>query len=101
MSWPRLHPEAAAELHASIAWTQERSPDAATLLFIDLDATLTRIATAPCQFPVWPSDPTIRRAILTRHPYVVYFLGGAPGGGVGVAVAHTRREPGYWRSRSI
>ncbi|MBK7759915.1 MAG: type II toxin-antitoxin system RelE/ParE family toxin [Deltaproteobacteria bacterium] len=101
MSWPRLHPEAAAELQASIEWTQERSPAAAKLLFIELDATLTRIATAPCQFPVWQSDPTIRRAVLTQHPYIVYSLGDAPGETVVLAVAHTRREPGYWRSRSI
>ena len=33
MSWPRLHPEAAAELQESIRWTQERSPAAAATQF--------------------------------------------------------------------
>jgi plasmid stabilization system protein ParE len=100
MSWPRLHPEAAAELQESIRWTQERSPVAAKMLFVELDATLTRIAAAPCQFPVWPADPTIRRAVLTQVPDVVYSLGDTPGETVVLAVAHTRREPGYWRART-
>ena len=101
MSWPRLHPEAAVELQLSIHWTQQRDPGAADSLFEALDATLIRVADAPCQFPTWPSDPTIRRAILTRHPYVIYFCGDAPGEVVVMAVTHARRDPEYWRDRSI
>jgi plasmid stabilization system protein ParE len=45
-----------------------------------------------------PADPSLRRLILNRFPFTLYYSA-APDVLLIVAVAHQRRRPGYWRSR--
>jgi hypothetical protein len=48
--------------------------------------------------PIWPGLDDVRRVKVRRHPYlVVYVLHGDYL--VIVAVAHTRKNPGYWVDR--
>lgn len=48
--------------------------------------------------PVRSSKVDLRRFVLHRFPYVIVYLVD-PGEIVVLAVAHTRRRPGYWRRR--
>ena len=48
----------------------------------------------------WPTDPEYRQAIVDVFPYVVFYrIDEARRTLVIVAIAHTRREPGYWKTR--
>lgn len=58
--------------------------------------TFAAVDRAPEQFPVALDD--IRKALVRRFPYVVYFVA-LPGGVAVVAVAHGRRHPRRWQSR--
>ena len=53
--------------------------------------------TRPLQFP--EVEPNVRRALLRRFPFAVYFL--AEAGTVEIiAVLHMRRDPETWRTGS-
>jgi plasmid stabilization system protein ParE len=45
-----------------------------------------------------PIDPNLRRIVLTRFPYYLIYSFTQDMLRI-VAVAHTRRRPGYWRTR--
>jgi plasmid stabilization system protein ParE len=66
----------------------------------ELRATFQRIALAPMSFTRihGARSPVLRRARVQRFPYiVVYYLHrGEP---VVVAIAHSKRDQGYWRTR--
>jgi toxin ParE1/3/4 len=67
------------------------------LRFVDeLDYVLKRIAASPLQFPKF--DSRIRRGLLKRFPYSVYFLASDEQVEV-IAVLHQHRHPDNWRSR--
>ncbi|MBI3201306.1 MAG: type II toxin-antitoxin system RelE/ParE family toxin [Myxococcales bacterium] len=68
--------------------------------FLDeVDALAARIAERPLEFPLWKDARPYRKAVmLKRFPFVMYFR--FSGDEVYVlAVAHGKREPGYWVSR--
>jgi len=70
--------------------------------FLDeFERTLVLIASRPSSFPRlldMPPDLSIRRALLPRFPYALVFM--ELGGEVRVlAVAHVKRQPGYWLNR--
>lgn len=58
--------------------------------------TFAAVDRAPEQFPVALDD--VRKALVRRFPYVVYFVV-LPAGVVVIAVAHGRRHPRRWQSR--
>lgn len=67
--------------------------------FLDeVNAVFERIAAGPARFPRWLDDARYRRAVLSRFPYVVMFTDESSTRTVTiVAVAHTSRNPGYWK----
>lgn len=91
------HPEAEAELLAAVEWYDDEAELGLDLL-AEVRECSARIAAAPESFPSDPEIDEVRRARLKRFPYwlvfavqdeVIFIL----------AVAHVRREPGYWRGR--
>ena len=67
------------------------------LRFLDeLDYVLNRVTTAPFQFPA--IHPGVRRALLNRFPYSVYFVAGDEEVEI-IAVLHQHRHPDTSRSR--
>jgi plasmid stabilization system protein ParE len=68
------------------------------LRFLDeLNATFSRIRALPRQFPLLQRN--LRRALLRRFPYAVYFLPRNGAELVIIAVLHQRRKPATWRRR--
>jgi len=67
------------------------------LQFVDaLDALLRRVAESPLQFPSIVAD--VRRALLQRFPYGVYFIRSETAVEI-IAVLHLHRHPGTWKRR--
>ena len=62
----------------------------------EIDHLLGRLVKNPSLFPVVHRD--IRKAVVRRFPYCVYFRVRA-GGIVILAVMHTARRPGEWQDR--
>jgi plasmid stabilization system protein ParE len=63
-------------------------------LLVELDAVFDRIREAPDQFPL--VEGTVRRALLHKFPYSVYYSAGVDCIDV-VAVIHQRRYPATWK----
>lgn len=91
-----LQPAALAEAEAAAAWYAERDQRVGALFVEALDAALHRIAEAPGRWPAYLHGT--RRVRLGRFPYVVVYRE-EPARILVVAVAHTRRRPGFWSER--
>jgi plasmid stabilization system protein ParE len=92
-----VHPRAVAEARAARRWYARRLPALATRFLAELDDAVTHITTAPQQGPAYLHGMRVYH--LHRFPYLVVYRDLGTTVQV-IAVAHTRRRPGYWRRRS-
>ena len=92
-----FHPDAAAELLAAEEWYAERSMVAARSFIEESNAVFDRLQEAPERWPM--SEDGTRRALFGRFPFSVIYRVRADRVAEVVAVAHQRREPGYWKYR--
>jgi hypothetical protein len=68
-----ITPDAAAQLFIASQWYDEREPNS-TLgleLVAEFDEVLDFVCESPEMFPVY--DGTVRRALLNRFPYAIYY----------------------------
>ena len=93
-----IHPEAIAEARAAREWYQVRSADAANAFLAELDAGIESIRIAPDLYPSYLHGT--RRYLMRRFPYLIIYRAMSAMIEV-VAVAHARRRPGYWKTRSV
>ncbi|MFI5197921.1 MAG: hypothetical protein ACHQJD_04835 [Thermoanaerobaculia bacterium] len=97
----RVHPAAAEEAEAAVAWYEHEREGLGRTLKGDLDAAAARLASGledgmPARGQAAASGA--RRLILARFHYdVVFLLDGADV--TIIAYAHHARRPGYWRDR--
>ena len=96
-----LHPEAAEELEAAAAWHDRERSGYGELLYDEVRrrvAQATRFPRSGAPVRGFDARYDVRSYGLRRFPYriVTAVVIGAP---LVVAVAHVRREPGYWRAR--
>jgi plasmid stabilization system protein ParE len=94
----RFLEEAKAELLDALAFYNRRTPGAGERLLEDVLETADRIREDPLRWPV--EDDGYRRWRLLVFPYALRYGVAADGNIVIVAVAHAKREPGYFRGRS-
>lgn len=93
-----LHAAAQAELAEAAGWYAEREP-AAAVRFVDVIAeALETIGAMPLAFPLIAGGAGARRMRIRRFPYVLIYV--TSPSLVVLAIAHTRRKPGYWRKRA-
>jgi plasmid stabilization system protein ParE len=90
------HPEARLEADDAFDWYLERSVRAAERFYLELEKAHTAIQDLPESWAKYLYGT--RRYILNRYPYVVVYRVANQRIEV-IAVAHGRREPGYWRHR--
>jgi toxin ParE1/3/4 len=99
-----LHPEAHAELRAAAVWYEEQRPGLGDELIAEVSSVLTRIGEGPASFPVWPGTSaapmSIRKAVVTRFPYVIAFEVHSEHALV-LAITHAKRRPLYWLTRAF
>ena len=89
-------PDAEAEIREAFLWYFARSPIAADAFRTETLGAIDRLGINAL---MWSEDEdAIRRNVLRHFPYTVpYEIRGNTV--TGLAVAHQRRKPGYWRER--
>ena len=92
-----FHPEALAETEAAVAWYRERSFRAAEAFAEEMENAIAANSEAPQRWPAFEAG--CGRFPLRRFPYLVIYRE-MPLSIEVLAVAHGRRRPGYWRTRS-
>jgi len=91
-----VRPEAEADIDSSVGWYEGQEPGLGMDFLDEARAMQLRIREFPLQFP--EVSARVRRALLDRFPFALYFLLDAETV-VLFAVLHQRRDPSEWRSR--
>jgi toxin ParE1/3/4 len=91
-----LEPEAEAEFLEAGRWYAARNPAIADAFRSSVQRTLEAVERAPRQFPIALRD--IRKALVQRFPYVVYYVVLSDVISV-IAIIHGRRDPRRWEER--
>jgi plasmid stabilization system protein ParE len=97
-----FEPEASHELEAAALWYEAHRSGLGMTFLAAVDRTVDHRATWPDAGTLVPGVPAhleVRQMPVVRFPYRVAYLV-APRELRVLAVAHTRRRPGYWRSRT-
>ncbi|HKT81350.1 MAG TPA: type II toxin-antitoxin system RelE/ParE family toxin [Vicinamibacterales bacterium] len=98
-----LHPDARAELRSAAIWYEERRPGLGDEFIATISASLERVSDAPESYPAWPGTraegPLIRKAATKQFPYVIAFEKHEHHVLV-LAIAHAKRRPLYWLTRT-
>jgi toxin ParE1/3/4 len=92
----RLTPEAEADLTDAYAWYQDRGESLAGDFLVSFESLLEAIERHPESFPEVHNH--VRRALIRRFPYAVFYLLNASGPVV-LGVFHARRNPAKWKRR--
>jgi toxin ParE1/3/4 len=92
----RLHPEAWLEIEGADEWYRQHSEDAATDFVVEVFDAIHKIREAPHRWPLYLYGT--RRYALSRFPFSVIYLHTPELVNI-VAIAHSKRKPGYWRRR--
>ena len=88
--------EALVESGEAAQWYDERNPAVANAFLKELDDAVIAMAASPS---TWPAHiHGTRRLLLKQFPFTVIYRDSTESIVV-IAVAHQRREPGYWRVR--
>lgn len=85
------------EAAEAASWYEGESPALGRAFLALVDTVLDRVTENPQQFPVVHRD--IRRALLKRFPYGIFFRI-QPDTIKVVAILHLARHPSWWQSRS-
>jgi plasmid stabilization system protein ParE len=91
-----LRPEAEEDVGAAAAWYARADRRLARDFVTEVKRTISRIRQRPLQFPEVAQN--VRRAILHRFPYAVYFVLHESYAAV-VAILHTKRRSAVWEKR--
>jgi plasmid stabilization system protein ParE len=92
-----IRPEAEADLAEAYQWYEEKRPGLGERWLLSVEAALSAIQRFPESFPVVHQH--VRRALLRRFPYGVFYV--VEGSAVVVlAVFHCRRDPRRWQERA-
>ncbi len=92
----RLTPAAEADVRGIDAWYREQGEGLVPKFRRALNATIERVALNPQAYPKVYAE--MRRALLRRFPYAVFYVIGDEEVGV-LGVFHGRRDPNVWRAR--
>lgn len=100
MAAPTLRAEAAADIREAAGWYEGERPGLGREFTRAVRALLAGVEREPERFPrvVGGAREDVRRALLRRFPYAVYFVA-EPEGAVVLACLHVRRDPQVWQSR--
>jgi plasmid stabilization system protein ParE len=100
----RLHPEAEQDLYRDAAWYDQHNPGLGDRFLAEVLNALDRVLEAPEQCPLHPHianqpTPPIRRVLVDTFPYSIAYQVFSDELLV-LAVAHAKRHPLYWTSRT-
>ena len=93
----RFHESAVDEAVAAQRWYAERNPAAGRAFTVELLLAVDRVLEAPERWP--KMTPKVRRYVFPRFPFSLVYR--VRDNAVEIlAVAHHKRKPGYWKSRT-
>ena len=92
-----IRPEAEAEMIDAFDWYEERVSGLGSEFLLAVDAAFRDMLHNPCQYPF--VHKKIRRVLLRRFPYEVFFVTEA-NRVVVIAVFHAKRNPRRWQERT-
>jgi toxin ParE1/3/4 len=92
----RLHPLAWREVDDADGWYLSRSYDASVEFLSDLYSAVEDISQAPQRWPGYLHGTG--RFVMQRFPFSVVYLDDPEMVNI-IAIAHSKRKPGYWRER--
>jgi toxin ParE1/3/4 len=92
----RLTPEAELDLDEAYLWYHRQAPDRAAAFLVAVDACFATVQRQPQAFTL--VDPTMRRALVRRFPYAIFYEIGSREIVV-YGVFHGARDPQAWRRR--
>ncbi len=82
----------------AVAWYEDQRSGLGNELLDELDSLMERVVQSPFQFPQIRNE--VRRALLGRFPYSVYFRV-SDEAVVLIAVLHQHRDPRTWQKRTV
>ena len=91
-----VRPQAQLDITVAAGWYEDQKPDLGYRFLDAVDHLLSRIQRSPLQFP--EIERKVRRGLLQRFPYSVYFSVTEDRIEV-IAVLHQHRHPVIWKSR--
>jgi len=89
----RFAPRALDDVRLALEWYDQHAPGVAPAFLLALDAVLAQASRYPESYPV--VRPELRRGLLRRFPYGVFYVVEA-NTLVVLAVVHARRHPATW-----
>jgi|SRR5579863_193525 len=92
----RAHPEVWVEIEGADDWYMQRSLDASAAFLAAVYEAFDTVSDAPHRWPKYLHGT--RRFLLHRFPFAIVYLDDSDLVTI-VAVAHSKRKPGYWRQR--
>jgi plasmid stabilization system protein ParE len=92
-----IRPEAEAEMADAYAWYDQRVKGLGNQFLLSIDAVLQAVVRNPYQYP--QVFKTIRRALIHRFPYAVFYIVSDIRITV-LAVFHLKRDPKRWKKRN-
>jgi plasmid stabilization system protein ParE len=84
------------EVDDAVLWYSNKTENAGLEFLDELDRAVRLVTSYP--LALTEIEPEIRRCLLARFPYALIY-GIEPDTIVIIAVAHLRRQPGYWADR--
>lgn len=93
-----LH-EASEELSLAAEWYENERAGLGADLLAEAARALREVASSPTRWPFVPRSRAVRRFLLSRFPYAVYYEIRDEQVRV-LAFGRTSRRPGYWRGRT-
>ena len=91
-----LRPQAEAELLDARGWYEDQRPGLGSTFAAEVDRALSAVLQAPLVYPRVQGE--MRRALVRRFPYAIYFRAMSDEIVV-LGVIHGRRHPRHWQSR--
>ncbi|MGH7460470.1 MAG: type II toxin-antitoxin system RelE/ParE family toxin [Longimicrobiales bacterium] len=99
-----IRPEAEADIEDAYLWYEAQSSGLGDDFLGALDAALSALVENPARFPILHREPdaAVRRALVKRFPFGLYFVSDSAGATVTlIACLHARRDPKHWLRRVV
>jgi plasmid stabilization system protein ParE len=92
----QFHPEAREEFRNAVRWYRAQNLLASSEFRVAVSDAIRVVARQPRRWPKYLFGT--RRLVIQRFPFTVVYLDD-PDSVTIVAVAHSKRKPGYWKNR--
>lgn len=92
-----IRPEAEVDITDAAIWYQGQSPGLGEAFLAETDAAIQRIAENPFRFPCLRRRPEVRRVLMDRFPFRVFFIR-RKDASIVFRVLHSSRHDREWKS---